>query len=44
MTTGGWIFMILAWGVIIFTMAYTYSRIISDSDDRKDQQDYKILE
>lgn len=36
--------MILAWGAIIFTLVYTYSRIISDSDDNKDQQDYKILE
>jgi len=44
MTIGGWIFMILAWGVIIFTLIYTYSRLVSGNDKQVDQQDYKILE
>lgn len=34
MTTGGWIFMILAWGMIIGVMAFCYTKVMRDRDDQ----------
>ncbi len=43
MTTGGWIFLILTWGVIISLMIFCYVRVLRDNpvDDPVDNQDIK---
>ncbi len=36
MTVGGWIFIILSWGVILSLLTYCFVRILSkDSDDKR---------
>jgi len=44
MTTGGWIFMLLTWGIIITILIACYSRIMSDHDNEQDRDDYRILD
>lgn len=39
MTTGGWIFLILSWGVILSLLVYCYMRIVLDKDNRKKAED-----
>lgn len=44
MTTGGWIFMILAWGVIIAIPIYCYGSLIMGNKDEPAQDQNKISE
>ena len=37
MTTGGWIFMLLSWGLIIGLFVYTMSRALSDKETREEE-------
>jgi hypothetical protein len=38
MTTGGWIFLLIAWGSIITLVLYCYIKIITDKSDSSDEQ------
>ena len=40
MTTGGWIFLVLSWGVILSLVLFCYSKIISDKEDTSGEDTY----
>jgi len=40
MTTGGWIFMILTWGVITGIMTYCYIKVIKGNNKEEDVREY----
>lgn len=36
MSTGGWIFLILTWGIIIFLVLFSYRKVLKDSGDENE--------
>ena len=38
MTTGGWLFLIVAWGVIISLVVYCYARTLSCEEPEHDEE------
>jgi len=41
MNTGGWIFMLVTWSIIIGMMIYCYARVMRSEEDEYSEQ-YKI--
>jgi hypothetical protein len=44
MTIGGWIFFIITWGIIISLVVFSYGRVIKGSNNKDDQENYKVIE